>query len=77
LFHVLAGTERGIVFLPNGTSIVNSSDNVGIDVGAVIISDRNANQIRLSIMGGAATVIEEMWNPTASEWVVEERFWRY
>ena len=77
LFHVLTGTNRGVVFLPNGTSIANSTATVGVGVGAVIVSDRNSNQIRLSIQAGAATVIEEMWNPTAGAWAREERFCIY
>jgi prepilin-type N-terminal cleavage/methylation domain-containing protein len=68
---------RGVVFLGNGTAITNASGKVGIGQGAVIVSDRNQNDVRLTIMGGTGTVIQEMWDPQSGSWSDELRFWRF
>jgi Tfp pilus assembly protein FimT len=74
--HVLSGTERGVVFLPTGTAITHG-DSIGVGQGAVVISDYKLNQVRLTIQAGAGTVIEEMWDPSETDWSIHERFWRY
>ncbi len=74
--HVLSGTQRGVVFLPTGTAITHG-DSIGVGQGAVVISDYKLNQVRLTIQAGAGTVIEEMWDPSETDWSIHERFWRY
>lgn len=73
----LAGTELGVVFLPNGTGITNVNGDVGVGTGAVVIGDRKFNDIRLTINAGAGTVVQEMWDPVESEWTTELKWWRY
>jgi len=78
-FLQLAGsdTARGVVFLPNGTTIANVSGAIGVGQGAVEMQDLHLNRIRLMIRGGSGTVIREMWNPDDGVWSDEIRFWRY
>jgi prepilin-type N-terminal cleavage/methylation domain-containing protein len=71
------GTTRGGLFLGNGTAISNASGSVGIGQGAVVVSDRNQNEVRLLIMAGTGTVVQEMWDPGSGTWSDEMRFWRY
>lgn len=73
----LAGSELGVVFLPNGTAITNVSGDVGIGTGAVVIGDIKFNDIRLTINAGAGTIVQEMWNPVGTEWTTEMKWWRY
>lgn len=73
----LAGSELGVVFLPNGTAITNVAGDVGIGTGAVVIGDSKFNDIRLTINAGAGTILQEMWDPTESEWTTKMKFWRY
>ena len=74
--HVLGGTRRGVVFLPNGTAIAHGND-IGVGQGAVVLTDRKKNAIRLTIQAGAGTVLEHMWNPTTDEWSTLKKWWIY
>lgn len=73
----LAGSNLGVVFLPNGTAIANVNGDVGIGTGAVVIGDSMFNDIRLTINAGAGTIVQEMWDPIGSEWTTEMKWWRY
>jgi Tfp pilus assembly protein FimT len=73
---LLSGTERGVLFLPNGAAIANAGGTV-VGMGAVIVEDYASNLIRVSVLGGSGTVVQEMWDPTNSQWSDEIRFWRY
>ncbi len=75
-FASLSGTERGIIFLPNGAAIANSGGTV-VGVGAVVGQDYALNRIRISVQGGSGTVRREMWDYEHSVWSDEIRFWRY
>jgi len=77
LLFISGGTTRGVLFLGNGTAISSASGSVGIGQGAVVVSDRNQNEVRLLIMAGTGTVIQEMWDPGSGTWSDEMRFWRY
>lgn len=72
-----SGSERGVVFLPNGTTIANVSGAIGVGQGVLEVRDKYGNSIRLMIRGGSGTVTQEMWNPFDSVWSDEIRFWRY
>ena len=72
-----SGTERGVVFLPNGTTIANSAGAIGVGQAGVQVQDQHLNRIRLMIRGGSGTVTQEMWNPYDDVWSEELRFWRY
>ena len=76
----LAGSAsaRGVVFLPNGTGIVNEAGNAGIGEGAAVITDKKGNQLRLRILAGSGTVIEEMRDPGSGDWDEKStKYWRY
>ena len=73
----LQGGARGVLFLGNGTAISNRSGSAGIGQGAVIVSDYFDNDIRLLIMAGTGTVVQEMWDPENATWSKQLRFWRY
>jgi prepilin-type N-terminal cleavage/methylation domain-containing protein len=77
LFQLGSTSNRGIVFLPTGTTIVNAAGNIGVGQGAVLVGDDRLNGIRLLIRGGSGTITKEMWNPFESDWSDELRFWRY
>lgn len=77
LFQFGSTSNRGVVFLPTGTTIVNAAGNIGVGQGAVLIGDDRLNSIRLMLRGGSGTVIKEMWDPYESDWSDEFRFWRY
>lgn len=79
VFLKLAGSAsaRGVVFLPNGTTIANAAGSIGVGQGAVLVQDKHLNRIRLMIRGGSGTVTRQMWNPYDSQWSDEIRFWRY
>lgn len=77
LFQLGTTSNRGMVFLPSGTTIVNAAGNIGVGQGAVLVGDDRSNSIRLLIRGGSGTVTKEMWNPYESVWSDELRFWRY
>jgi Tfp pilus assembly protein FimT len=69
-------TPMGVVFLPNGTAIA-SGNNIGVGEAALVISDKYDNRIRLTIQGGAGTVVEEMWDYYEEDWSENFRYWRY
>ena len=77
LFQLGSTNNRGMVFLPTGTTIVNAAGNIGVGQGAVLVGDDRLNSVRLLIRGGSGTVTKEMWNPYESDWSEELRFWRY
>ena len=81
LFKLAAGeTDLGVVFLPNGTVIVHDDPFPGIPgigTGAVVIGDSKFNEIRLTINAGAGTMVQEMWDPTISDWTTDMKHWRY
>lgn len=77
LFKLSSTTNRGVVFLPTGTTIANAAGNIGVGQGAVLVGDDRTNGFRLLIRGGSGTLIKEMWNPYDSVWSDEFRFWRY
>jgi hypothetical protein len=73
-----SASRRGVVFLPNGSGIVNETGTAGIGQGAAVITDSKGNQLRLRIQGGSGTVIEEMRDPSSGEWDAKStKYWRY
>jgi len=73
---LLSGTQRGIIFLPNGSAIANVGGTL-VGAGAVVVQDYALNQVRVSVQGGSGTVMMEMWDYGHSQWSDEIRFWRY
>jgi prepilin-type N-terminal cleavage/methylation domain-containing protein len=71
-----AGPPLGVVFLPTGTAITTGS-SIGVGQAGVIISDKYDNRIRLTIQGGAGTIVEEMWDFYEEDWSTQFRYWRY
>ena len=74
--HGLAGGALGIVFLPTGVAIAHNND-VGTGRGAVVLSDRYENRIRLRIQAGSGSVLMDMWDWAEEEYTDEIRHWRY
>jgi prepilin-type N-terminal cleavage/methylation domain-containing protein len=75
--YVLGGTARGVLFAANGAAKVRENGSVGVGQGAIVVSDYHENDVRLLILGGTGTVVQEMWDPEAGVWSKEMRFWRY
>ncbi len=73
----LGGTARGILFAANGAAAVSETGSVGVGQGAIVVSDHHQNDVRLLILGGTGTVVQEMWDPESGVWSKEMRFWRY
>jgi prepilin-type N-terminal cleavage/methylation domain-containing protein len=77
LFKFGSTSNRGVVFLPTGTTIVNAAGNIGAGQGGILVGDDRLNGFRLLIRGGSGTITKEMWNPYESDWSQEFRYWRY
>jgi len=75
--YKLGGTARGILFMANGAAAVSETGSVGVGQGAIVVSDHNQNDVRLLVIGGTGTVVQEMWDPESGAWSKEMRFWRY
>lgn len=72
------GTEKGVVFLANGSCNCSSSGGVGAGMGAFLVSDQNGNLFRVTVHGGAGTVEEHMQDPNGPEgWSTRYVNWRY
>jgi len=74
---ILGGTARGVLFMANGAAAVRESGSVGVGQGAIVVSDHHENDVRLLILGGTGTVVQEMWDHENGVWSKEMRFWRY
>jgi len=74
---ILGGTARGILFVANGAAAVSETGSVGVGQGAIVVSDHHQNDVRLLILGGTGTVVQEMWDHETGVWSKEMRFWRY
>ena len=75
--YKLAGTSRGILFLANGAATVSETGSVGVGQGAIVVSDHNQNDVRLLILAGTGTVVQEMWDSESGAWSKEMKFWKY
>ena len=74
---ILGGTARGVLFMANGAAAVRESGSVGVGQGAIVVSDHHQNDVRLLILGGMGTVVQEMWDSENGVWSKEMRFWKY
>ena len=73
-----SGTEKGVVFLANGSCNCSSSGGVGAGMGAFLVSDQNGNLFRVTVHGGAGTVEEHMQDPNGPDgWSTRYVNWRY
>ena len=75
------GTERGIVYLPNGMARTQAATQPGIGQGAfeyfVWYDARKWNTFELSIFGGAGTVQVGMENPATGVFQSNFAYWEY
>lgn len=75
------GTNRGIVYLPNGMALTRAAGQVGIGEGAfeyyVWRDSQKWNLFRIGVFGGAGTVQTQMWNPGAGSWDSNFAYWEY
>lgn len=77
LYKLGGGTARGVLFMANGAARVSESGSVGVGQGAIVVSDHHQNDVRLLVIGGTGTVVQEMRDPESGTWSKEMRFWRY
>ncbi len=81
LNSVGGGTQRGIVYLPNGMARSKVLSQPGIGQGAfeyyVWYDARKWNTFRVSVFGGAGTVQTEMNIPGSSNWDSNFAYWEY
>jgi prepilin-type N-terminal cleavage/methylation domain-containing protein len=77
------GTQRGIVYQPNGMAITQAAGQAGIGQGAfeffVWYDSSKWNTFEFTVFGGAGTVQVRMWNPAASAFARPNEFayWEY
>jgi len=75
------GSQRGIVYLPNGMARSNVAGEPGVGQGAfeyfVWYDARKWNTFRVSVFGGAGTVQTEMHIPGSSNWDNNFAYWEY
>jgi prepilin-type N-terminal cleavage/methylation domain-containing protein len=76
------GTDRGVVYFPNGMALSRAGGQVGIGQGAfeyyIWYDTRKWNRFQLSIFAGAGTVVVEMWNPAGTgSWSDNFAHWEY
>jgi prepilin-type N-terminal cleavage/methylation domain-containing protein len=70
--YTVAGNP-GIVFRPDGQLIVDGSNPTpGIGRGAFEVRDRFDNRFRIIIYAGSGSVVEQMWDHSASGWAGSE-----
>ena len=63
--------------MANGAAAVRESGSFGVGQGAIVVSDHHQNDVRLLILGGTGTVVQEMWDSESGVWSKEMRFWKY
>jgi prepilin-type N-terminal cleavage/methylation domain-containing protein len=75
------GSQRGIVYLPNGMARSQVASAPGIGQGAfeffVWYDARKWNTFQISVYGGAGTVQALMYDPGASNWDSNFAHWEY
>ena len=75
------GSDRGIVYSPNGMARTVAAGQIGIGQGAfeyyVWQGGRKWNTFQISVFGGAGTVQTRMWSPDASAFSADFAYWEY
>jgi len=68
----------GALFLPSGSVIIASGTTSPTGQAAIVISDNVGNQIRLRVLSGTGTAIQEMRDPESGEWDAHStKYWKY
>jgi len=68
----------GALFLPSGSVIIAQGTTSPTGQGAIVIQDKQNNMIRLRVLSGTGTTVQEMRNPENGEWDPRStRYWRY
>lgn len=83
--HILnasaGGTDRGIVYRPDGMAIAAVGNQAGVGEGAfeyfIFYDSRKWNTFRISVLGGAGTVQVRMNIPGTSNWDANFAHWEY
>jgi prepilin-type N-terminal cleavage/methylation domain-containing protein len=76
-FFRLNGSNPGVLYLPTGAAIVENGATTPVGDAAMLIGDINGNVIRLQVLGGTGSLIEEMRVPGTDDWDRNTRHWRY
>jgi hypothetical protein len=75
------GSDRGIVYSPNGMARTVAAGQIGIGQGAfeyfIWQGGRKWNTFQISVFGGAGTVQTRMWSPDASAFSADFAYWEY
>jgi prepilin-type N-terminal cleavage/methylation domain-containing protein len=75
------GSDRGIVYQPNGMALTANAGQVGIGEGAfeyfIWFDSKKWNRFEISIFGGAGTVRTRMWAPNAGQWDDNFAHWEF
>jgi prepilin-type N-terminal cleavage/methylation domain-containing protein len=73
------GSDRGIVYSPNGMARTVAAGQIGIGQGAfeyfIWQGGRKWNTFQISVFGGAGTVQTRMWSPDASAFSADFAYW--
>jgi prepilin-type N-terminal cleavage/methylation domain-containing protein len=83
--HILnqtgGGTDRGIVYLPNGMAMAELNQQAGIGEGSfeyyIFYDSLKWNRFQITVFGGAGTVEVLMWNPNAGAFDRNFAHWEY
>jgi prepilin-type N-terminal cleavage/methylation domain-containing protein len=68
----------GVLFLPSGSAIIAQGTTSPTGQAAIVIQDKQNNMIRLRVLSGTGTVVQEMRNPENGEWDPNStKYWRY
>jgi len=70
----LTGGGKGVVFRRDG--VVEASVTGDTGYGAVTLTDRNSNTVRISVASGTGTVVVEMPDGSGG-WTTDLKYWRY
>ncbi len=72
--RTLTDGSKGVVFRRDGVVLASAAGDAGY--GAVTLTDRNSNVVRISIASGTGTVVVEMPDGSGG-WTTDMKHWRY
>jgi type II secretory pathway pseudopilin PulG len=68
----------GALFLPSGSAILAQGTTSPTGQAAILFQDNVGNQIRLRVLSGTGTMIQEMKDPESDYWDAHStKYWRY
>lgn len=68
----------GALFLPSGSAIIAQGTTSATGQAAIVIQDNVGNTIRLRVLSGTGTIVQEMLDPKTGYWDKDStKYWRY